>query len=238
MSKFRLFIPLPLELGNNIVLPDDKAHYVCNVMRCKIGDNIGVFNGASPEFKAEIIEIHKKKCIIAVKQELNAYYEPPNIQLCFAGIKKAPLEFLVQKLTELGVYTLQPIITQRTIVRDIRQDRLVSIAIEAAEQCTLTFVPHIQEIKPLFEALETDRHYIFCNERKENLPLMHVLQNHQHQGKWGIIIGPEGGFTDEEVKKLLALKNITPVSLGNRIMRAETAAIAAMTILQAVKGDI
>lgn len=232
--KTRLYCP-EIILADNVCfsLNDKQEHYLRHVMRVKIDDYCGIFNGIDGEYACQIIDITKKNIILKPTQKIRPHLPPTQICLIFAIIKKTPLEFLIQKATELGVGLLQPITTERTIIRDINQDRLENIAIEAAEQCGLTAIPQILPIKDLSQAISDYQKIVFCNERGTGQPIKNLIQ--QENAVDAILIGPEGGFGDKEVDFLSQQKNMLPVSLGSRIMRAETAALASLAIIQAIQ---
>lgn len=232
--KVRLYCP-NVSLTNDINFsPDDKqAHYLLHVMRIKLDEYCGVFNGIDGEYACQVIAFTKKNVVLKPIQKIRPHLLPTQICLMFAVIKKPPLEFLIQKATELGVGVLQPIITERTVIRDVNQERLYAIAIEAAEQCGLTAIPQILPVKPLSEVLLEYQNIVFCDERGQGELLKNFItaKDKQEHKIDAILIGPEGGFTDKEADFLYTQKNLIPVSLGERIMRAETAALASLAIL-------
>ncbi len=232
--KARLYCPNIALINGDCFSPDDKqAHYLLHVMRVKIDDYCGVFNGIDGEYACQIIALTKKNMILKPIQKIRQHLLPTTMCLMFAVIKKTPLEFLVQKATELGVGILQPIITERTVMRDVNQERLYLIAIEAAEQCCLTAIPQILPVKPLSEALLGYQNIVFCDERGQGESIKNFItaKDRQEHNIDAILIGPEGGFTDKEADFLYTQKNLIPVSLGERIMRSETAALASLAIL-------
>ncbi len=232
--KARLYCP-NIALTNDVCFsPDDKqAHYLLHVMRVKIDDYCGVFNGIDGEYACQIIALTKKNMVLKPTHQIRSHLLPTKMCLMFAIIKKTPLEFLVQKATELGVGVLQPIVTERTVIRDVNQERLHAIAIEAAEQCGLTAMPQILPVKHLSEALLDYQKIVFCDERGQGESIKKLIPSQFNQDNKidAILIGPEGGFTDKEADFLYTQKNLIPVSLGDRIMRAETAALASLAIL-------
>jgi 16S rRNA (uracil1498-N3)-methyltransferase len=232
--KARLYCP-NVSLTDDINFsPDDKqAHYLLHVMRIKIDDYCGVFNGIDGEYACQIIALTKKNMILKPIKHTRPHLLPTKMCLIFAIIKKTPLEFLVQKATELGVGILQPIITERTVIREVNQERLQSIAIEAAEQCCLTAIPQILPVKHLSEVLLEYQNIVFCDERGQGESIKKLIPSQFNQDNKidAILIGPEGGFSDKEADFLYTQKNLIPVSLGERIMRSETAALASLAIL-------
>lgn len=232
--KSRLYCPYTiLHDGQSFSLDEKQAHYVRHVMRANIGDYFGIFNGTDGEYACKIIDLDKKKILMKPISNIKPHLPPTHLALIFAVIKKNPLEFLVQKSTELGVGILQPIITEHTIIRDVNQERLTSITIEAAEQCGLTAIPIIKPLNYLSEVISKYNRIIFCDERPNEKPIRNCIN--QNEFADAILIGPEGGFSEQEANFLYQQKNVISVSLGNRIMRAETAAIASLAIIQSLQ---
>jgi 16S rRNA (uracil1498-N3)-methyltransferase len=232
--KARLYCP-DIQLTENICfsLGDKQAHYVRHVMRAIHNDYFGIFDGINGEYACQIIECDKKNLVFKAIKQIRPHLPPTNMALIFAIIKKTPLEFLIQKATELGVGILQPIITDRTVIRDINQERLESIATEASEQCGLTAVPVILPPKSLSQSVSDYQKIIFCDERGTASPIKNLMLEDTTVD--AIVIGPEGGFSDTEADFLYTQNNIVAVSLGRRIMRAETAALASLAIIQAIQ---
>ena len=225
--KICLYHVCDLFLGKDIILSDKMAHYLSSVMRSKIGDIIGVFNGCDGEYACEIISVQKKTVHLRVIENNKPHLPPDNITLIFALIKKTPLEYMLQKATELGVGRLQPIITQRTVVREINEDRAKAIIIEAAEQCGLTALPEIMPVRTFTEIISAQTSAIFCDETGQGENLFSYLQTGQKPN--AIIVGPEGGFSEQEHSIMLNSKLCHGVDLGPRVMRAETAALSALS---------
>jgi len=225
--RARLFLPLSFQSGNTLDLPIHIAHYVKNVMRGKAGQFIGIFNGNDGEYAAEILDIQRKSVSIKVGVKIRDHLEPEKITLLFAMIKKTPMEYIIQKGTELGCGVFQPIITDYTNSKDYNFERFQRIVIEAAEQCNLTALPEIKAPIALQEAIENHDHIIFCAEKGSATPIgKHVASTKDIDA---ILIGPEGGFSPEEHDILRDNEQCHPVSLGPRILRAETAATAALS---------
>ena len=235
-AKVRLFVDQALGEGQSVVLVREQAHYLFGVMRLAKGDPVLLFNGKDGEWRAEISEAGKRgggrHCI---EQSLTQY-DPPDLWLLFAPIKKARTDFIVEKAVEMGVRRIVPVQTQFTNSERIRQDRLQAHAVEAAEQCGATFVPEVAELQKLDRILSnwpSDREVMFCDEARageqSGLPAA--------PGPWAILIGPEGGFSEAERTKLSAMEQAHVVALGPRILRADTAAVAALTIWQQALGD-
>ncbi len=225
--------------GQAVPIGQAQAHYLFGVMRLKIGDQLLVFNGVDGEWLAEVVTAGKRKGLLALVKQTGPQVSPPDLWLIFAPIKKARTAFIVEKAAEMGAMQILPVLTRYTNSDRLNLARLEAHAIEAAEQCGGTFVPEVQEPVKLAALLETwpkDRQLMFCDERRNALPVAQALQG-KTAGKWAIIIGPEGGFSSDEASALNALDQSVAVSLGPRILRADTAAIAAMTAWQQALGD-
>ena len=238
MSRVRLFTDRDITPLQEITLSKEQSHYLVNVMRLGNGDTLLIFNGRDGEYSAEIVDARKRSAILSVGERTAEMLMPPDLWLVFAPIKKARTDFIVEKATELGVRHIQPVITRFTNSERLRTDRLRAHAVEAAEQCGGTFVPEVAEpvkLDTLLEGWETDRSLIFCDEAREAAPLQQEVQH--LTGPAAILVGPEGGFAPDEVTSLKNKSFVCPVSLGPRILRADTAAVAAISIWQAVKGD-
>lgn len=223
-----------LTAGGQITLGGDQAHYLANVMRLKPGTELLVFTAAAGEFLAEAISVARKAVELDIKTQTRAPDILPDLWLLFAPIKKARTDFLIEKATELGVGAFQPILTTYTQTRRFNTERAIAQVQEAVEQCHGICQPVVQELAPLKDVLAhwpEGRTLYFCDEARDAVPLEHAVQ----PGPAAIIIGPEGGFAPEERKKLKALPFAVPVSLGPRILRAETAAAAALALFHAAR---
>ncbi len=236
MAKVRLFLDQPLGQGQPVPLTRDQAHYLFSVMRLGQGAEVLVFDGRSGEWLAEVAEAGKKGGILVCCEQTRSQVDPPDLWLLFAPIKKARTDFIVEKAVELGARRILPVQTDFTNAERLRQDRLQAHAVEAAEQCGGTFVPEVAELDRLGSVLEgwDGRRLFFCDESAAGTP---ALDGFAGTGPAAILTGPEGGFSDAERTRLRALPFVTPVSLGPRILRADTAAVAALTLWQAVQGD-
>lgn len=237
----RLFVAqeAPAE-GQECALSDRQLHYLRNVMRCAVGDRLRVFDGTSGEWLAEIKEISKKNALISFIKKTREQTNSPDIHVFASPVKKEAFDFMVEKASELGTKAFQPINCQRTIIHRINEDRLQASAVEAAEQCERLDVMRILPLKGIKEALESvasDRKIIFCLERAQAPMILPRLQAEDIKLPLTVLVGPEGGFSPEEVEMISALPQAVPVSLGPRILRAETALVAALTCVQAVLGD-
>ncbi len=233
----RLFIDDHLSLDNSYHIETQAAHYLTRVIRRNIGDAIKVFDDRSGEYLAEIIDISKRHCSIKIIEKLRAREETPDLWLCAAPIKRDRWMMMAEKACELGISAFVPVQTQRTIIDRIKSDKLRHHMIEAAEQCERTALPNIHPLQKLTNFLDdfpAGRNLYFCDERGGDNFHSILGQNH---GPAAILIGPEGGFTDEENTLIHAHPAAQGVSLGPRILRAETAAIAAISIWMSHQGD-
>lgn len=241
--SIRLFVKGPLSSGATAELERDHSHYISNVMRKKAGDEVVLFNGRDGEWKATIVAVEKRSVRLEVGQQSRMQETEPDLWLAFAPIKKARLDFIAQKATELGVSNLTPVMTRRTIVDRVKTDRMLANAIEAAEQCERLTVPTINEATKLdafLASLTPDRKLMFCDEDKtgqETHAALRATGDKAAPGPWAILIGPEGGFDDDEREKIRAHPTCVPVSLGPRVLRADTAAMAAISLWQSAIGD-
>lgn len=236
-AKVRLYVDHPLAEGQTVSLSRDQAHYLFAVVRLGEGDLVALFNGRDGEFPAQIIEAGKRKGVLECAARSRPLHMPPDLWLCFAPIKKARTDFIVEKAAEMGAALIQPMQTEFTNSERIRRDRLQAHAVEAAEQCGGTYVPEVVDLMrmdKLLDAWPDDRQIMFCDESLAGAAeTLSAASGH----RWAIFIGPEGGFSDRERGRLLAMDVAHPVSLGPRILRADTAAVAAMTLWQQTLGD-
>ncbi|MEL7012754.1 MAG: 16S rRNA (uracil(1498)-N(3))-methyltransferase [Pseudomonadota bacterium] len=233
----RLFVEHAPRQGQSVPLSRAQAHYLFGVMRLGRGDSLLVFDGRSGEWRADVAEVGKRGGSLKIVEQTRAQQIPPDLWLLFAPIKKARTDFIVEKATELGAAKILPVQTEFTNAERIRQDRLQAHAVEAAEQCGATYVPEVADLSRLDHVLNDwpqGRRLMFCDEALAGCSsaLAGGLA-----GAWGILIGPEGGFSNAERSRLAALDFAHAVSLGPRILRADTAAVAAMTLWQQAYGD-
>ena len=238
--SIRLFIEGDLADGAAIECSRDQAHYLVHVLRLAPGAPVALFNGRDGEWLAHIDAAGKKSAILAVDSQLRPQAPEPDLWLVFAPVKRAPLDFLVQKATELGVSALMPAITRRTVVERVKRERMAANAIEAAEQCERLTVPRIENARPLSQILESwpaERRILLCAEAGEAAPIHDFLRESGPGGPWAVLTGPEGGFDQMELDLLNKFPNVNAVGLGPRILRADTAALAALACWQAVLGD-
>jgi 16S rRNA (uracil1498-N3)-methyltransferase len=238
VSRTRLYYKGSLENAKPVLLPQDQSHYISHVLRKKIGDKVFLFNELSGEWQTTITDINKRQVKLSTE---NFFREPrlePTLALLFAPLKKNPMEFLVEKATEIGVTHFFPIITDHSHVRDINIERMMAISTEAAEQCERLSLPAWAPLTPLTKIDPTDipSPILFCAESGEALAIQALLSNPDKPPR-SVLIGPEGGFSDSEHTWLRQRSEMMPTHLGPRILRAETAALAALSILQALQGD-
>ncbi len=234
----RLHVETPLSEGADFVLPQEQGHYLVHVLRLVSGDAVALFNGREGEFLAYITTVTKKAVHVRIERSTSAVQPPPDIDYLFAPLKHARTDYMVQKATELGARRLRPVITQRTIAERVNLDRMKANAIEAAEQCNLVFVPEVLEPLPLMKVLaswDPQRRLIYCDETAAVTNPVEALKKITTPA--AVLVGPEGGFTPEERQYLKSLPFVTAISLGPRIMRADTVAIAALSVVQATIGD-
>jgi 16S rRNA (uracil1498-N3)-methyltransferase len=238
-GKVRLFVEAALGEGAHVLLDEGQAHYLLHVMRARAGGRVSLFNGRNGEWLASIAEVTKRSCTLECEKQTRAQSGTPDIWLCFAPIKKTPADYVVQKATELGVQALQPVFTRRTIVTRINEERMRANAIEAAEQSERLTVPDIREAIPLGKLLKTwslERRILFCDEGGDAKPIAEAARDIK-ENAFAILTGPEGGFDPVERDLIRSNAFVTPVTLGPRILRADTAALASLAVLQALKGD-
>jgi 16S rRNA (uracil1498-N3)-methyltransferase len=237
-GKVRLYVEAALDAGERIPAKEGQAHYLLHVMRARAGDRVSLFNGRDGEWIAQIADVTKRGCAFECERRTRPQAKTPDLWLCFAPIKKTPADYLTQKATELGVSILQPVTTRRTMVSRVNVERMRANAIEAAEQSDRLTVPEIREPLPLNRLLANwpvGRRLLFCDEAGDAPPIAEVLR--APGGEWAVLTGPEGGFDPAERDAIRALPCATPVSLGPRILRADTAALAALAVWQALAGD-
>jgi len=237
-GKARLYVTGDLGGGAVVALDEGQSHYLLHVLRAQAGNRVLLFNGRDGEWQAEIAQAGKRGVTAKCLKQTEPQSGVPDIWLAFAPVKKTPSDYLVQKATELGVSVLLPVFTRRTIVSRINEERMAANAIEAAEQSARLSVPDIREstsLEKLLSAWPKERRLFFCDEGGDARPLAEAAR--EVSGPAAILTGPEGGFDPAEREMLRALPFVTPVTLGPRILRADTAALAAIAIWQSVAGD-
>jgi 16S rRNA (uracil1498-N3)-methyltransferase len=234
----RLFVTAPLTAGAAVQLDSDQVHYLRGVLRLGPGDGLALFDGCSGEWRAVIETLGKHAGIARLERQTRPQGPAPELRLLFAPIKRTRIDLIVEKATELGAARLQPVITRRTNVARVNTDRLRAVAREAAEQTERLSLPEIDEPQRLDQALAAfppDRILILCDESGTAPPIARVLA--EGPAPLGVLIGPEGGFAPDELDGLRKLPFVTAVGLGPRILRADTAALAALAVIQALIGD-
>ena len=243
-SNVRLYVEQSLGEGQSVALTREQAHYLFGVMRLGPGDTLSLFNGRDGEWRAAVSDAGKRGGLLSCEDPSAAQGNPPDLWLLFAPIKKARTDFIVEKAVEMGAARICPVQTDFTNSERIRRDRLQAHAIEAAEQCGITYVPEVADLEKLDRLLgdwPADRALYFCD---ESLAGEGASSWEKYAGGPGaeppasaILIGPEGGFSEAERNRLAALPFARPVALGPRILRADTAAVAALALWQSRIGD-
>lgn len=237
--KYRLFVDAPLAAGVAVPLSQPQAHYLGTVMRARPGEAVAVFNGRDGEWRAEIDELGRKAGTLTVAAPLRPQVAEPDLWLLFAPLKKDATDMVVEKATELGASRLVPVMTENTNASRINTERARANAMEAAEQCERLTVPEVAEPAPLARVLaewDAARPLLVADETGGGEPLAAAAAR-VGGATLGVLIGPEGGFSQSELDLLRRTPFVLPVGLGPRVLRAETAALAALAVLQAVAGD-
>jgi 16S rRNA (uracil1498-N3)-methyltransferase len=235
----RLFVSAALADGADVETSEEQSHFLGNVMRCKRGDRLAVFNGCDGEWEASIDALGKRETRLIVGARLRDQTAGPDLDLIVALVKRSRLETIVEKATELGVRRIRLVITERTNADHTNVARLRLIAVEAGEQCGRLEIPELLEpvkLEKVLDRWDEGRRLMFCDEAADAAPAAPVLASAE-RGAWAILIGPEGGFSVSERARVRGLSTAAPVSLGPRILRADTAAIAALALWQSVLGD-
>jgi 16S rRNA (uracil1498-N3)-methyltransferase len=235
----RLHVLADLAPGAGVVPRHDQAHYLTSVMRQKAGDSVLLFNGRDGEWRATIAEVSRRGCLLVVAEQIRTQTTGPDLELIVALVKKVRLEVICEKAAELGAARVRLVVTRRTNDDRARLDRLRAIAEEAAEQTGRLDVPPIEEavkLGALLDAWPVERRLLFCDEAGDARPAIEALKD-APAGPWAVLVGPEGGFDPAERDRLRAMARVVPVTLGPRILRADTAAISALTLWQAALGD-
>jgi len=232
-------VQAPLSVGANVACTPEQANYLVNVMRLATGAEIVVFNGRDGEWRARLADVGKRRCSLECMALVRPQRSGPDLHYIFAPLKHARLDYMVQKATELGVAHLQPVLTRRTIAARVNLERMQANAIEAAEQCGVLRVPTAGEpvkLEALLANWDAGRQLIFGDEAAEVTSPLAALAG-LASGPLAVLIGPEGGFDPAERTLLLEKPYATAISLGPRVMRADTAAVAALALVNAVLGD-
>lgn len=243
MSMARLFVEADLAAGGEAPLDDAQVHYLRNVMRRPDGAPLLLFNGRDGEWNGTLSARGKKSAVVELRERTREQAPEPDVWLCFAPVKRARIDYIAEKATELGVSVLQPVVTRHTAVERVNVDRLRANAVEAAEQTERLTVPEVREpidLGKLLDIWPAERRLLMCDETGGGPPIAEALSQLDDAARaapWAIVIGPEGGFADVELQALRRIKDVTSVGLGPRILRADTAALAALACWQALLGD-
>jgi 16S rRNA (uracil1498-N3)-methyltransferase len=235
----RLFVEAGLKPGHAITCTADQANYLKNVLRMRTGETVLVFNGRHGEWRTTLTESGKRGVTLVVETQTRAQSQGPDIDYVFAPLKRARLDYMVQKATELGVARLRPVLTRYTVAERVNGERMRANAIEAAEQCGILHVPEMFEpikLTALLDAWDPARRLLYCDESAAIANPVTTLSAIA-TGPLAVLIGPEGGFSPEERERLVAQPYVVALSLGPRVMRADTAAVAALALVNAVLGD-
>jgi len=247
----RLYVLSDLRRDGYVALDDGQAKYLARVMRLSVGDPVRVFNGRDGEWRAEVDMVEGRSILVKAREQVRPQEAASALTLLFAPLKKTRTDFVVEKATELGVCRIQPVMTERTQAARVRADRLAKIAMEAAEQTERMDLPRVDEALPLADALASllaADPVLYCDEAGDDpdapwggaggraRPMLEVLQS-LGGASGSVLVGPEGGFSPAERAMLRERAGVMPVSLGPRILRAETAVVAALALWQAVRGD-
>ncbi len=244
LKTIRIYINEKIQEGN-LLINQESSHYLKNVMRLKLGDAFNVFNQRDGEWSAILKKYNNRKHQVLIQEFLGNKKPPEDIWILFSPVRKLRVDFISQKITELGASLIWPIITKRTQYKNINTKRIISNTIEAAEQCGITHIPVVKEPTSLewlidnWENSGEGRGIIFCDEESSGNPLQLLRQAGEDlpNMKWSILIGPEGGFDSEERKMVMKMANVVNISLGPRILRSDTAIIAALSAFHLVLGD-
>ncbi|AOG04079.1 16S rRNA (uracil(1498)-N(3))-methyltransferase [Bosea sp. RAC05] len=238
-ARHRLFLEPALAQGARLPLEREQANYLLSVLRMKQDDTVLVFNGRDGEWLAAISVEGRKQASLTLVRQTRPQPPAPDLHYLFAPLKHARLDYMAQKAVEMGAGVIQPVLTRRTQVSRLNLDRMRANAVEAAEQCGILSLPEIRAERPLeaaLEALEPERLLVFCDEAMAQASPVAALAQAQ-PGPLAVLIGPEGGFDEGERQRILARPGTLPISLGPRILRADTAAVAALALVQAIRGD-
>ncbi len=238
-NTIRLFVEDSLEAGGEIACTRSQANYLLNVMRLGDGAEILIFDGQNGEWRANLARQKRSDCSLRILEQSRPQSDGPDIHYLFAPLKRARLDFIVQKATELGVAALRPVMTRRTDAQRVKLERMRANVIEAAEQCGVLRIPQVLEplsLDKLLERWDPARRIVYCDEEAPVTSPLEALTP-LGPGPLAVLIGPEGGFNAEEQSCLRGLSFVTPISLGPRVMRADTAGVAALSLLNAVLGD-
>lgn len=239
LPRYRLHLDAPLAQGQPVPLAREQVNYLLNVLRLKGGDEVLAFNGRDGEWVAAVTAHGRKQADLEPLRQVRPQAPPPDLHYLFAPLKHARLDYMAQKVVEMGAGVLQPVLTRHTQVSRLNLERLRANAVEAAEQCGILALPEIRSelsLEAALSALAPERLLVFCDEEMEQGSPVAALAA-ARPGPLALLIGPEGGFDEAERRRVLARPNTLRISLGPRILRADTAAVAALALVQAMLGD-
>jgi 16S rRNA (uracil1498-N3)-methyltransferase len=236
----RLYVDAPLAAGAKVTLEASQVNYLRNVLRRKAGEAVLVFNGRDGEWRGTLAEAGKRNVLLVVEKLIRAQTAAPDLHYLFAPLKHARLDYMVQKAVELGVSRLQPVLTRHAQVARVNLDRMRANALEAAEQCGILTLPEVAQpvtLDRMIAERDPGRMLVFCDEDAEVKDPIAALSALRPSEALAVLIGPEGGFAEDERAALVALPNVLRLALGPRILRADTAAVAALALVNAAVGD-
>jgi 16S rRNA (uracil1498-N3)-methyltransferase len=236
----RLYVDAPLAAGAKVTLEASQVNYLRNVLRRKAGEAVLVFNGRDGEWRGTLAEAGKRNVLLVIEKPIRAQTAAPDLHYLFAPLKYARLDYMVQKAVELGVSRLQPVLTRHAQVARVNLDRMRANAVEAAEQCGILTLPEVAQpvsLDRMIAERDPGRMLVFCDEDAEVKDPIAALSAVRPSEALAVLIGPEGGFAEDERAALVALPNVLRLALGPRILRADTAAVAALALVNAAAGD-
>jgi 16S rRNA (uracil1498-N3)-methyltransferase len=236
----RLYVDAPLAAGAKVTLEASQVNYLRNVLRRKAGEAVLVFNGRDGEWRGTLAEAGKRNVLLVIEKLIRAQTTAPDLHYLFAPLKHARLDYMVQKAVELGVSRLQPVLTRHAQVARVNLDRMRANAVEAAEQCGILTLPEVAQpvtLDRMIAERDPARMLVFCDEDAEVKDPIAALSAVRPSEALAVLIGPEGGFAEDERAALVALPNVLRLALGPRILRADTAAVAALALVNAAVGD-
>ncbi len=239
ITSERLFIDDDLAAARLVELTPTQAHYLTAVLRLRAGAQLLVFNGRDGEWVATLAETHKRGASLRIESQMRAQQSGPDIDYLFAPLKRSRLDYMVQKATEMGIARLRPVITDRTIAERVNGERMHANVVEAAEQCGILRVPEVEapvRLDRVLDDWDEARRIVYCDEHDEMSDPIATLEK-LSPGPLAVLVGPEGGFSLAERERLVGKSYVVPLSLGPRIMRADTAAVAVLALVNAVLGD-
>lgn len=238
-SEQRFYLSDDLQEGAEITCDHTQVKYLTNVLRLETGDQILIFNGRDGEWRAEISRVKRNECRLTIMERVRLQEAGPDIHYLFAPLRQARLDYMVQKATEMGVAVLQPVLTHRTIAGRVNLVRMRANAVEAAERCGILRVPEIVapvKLEEMLDGWDPASPLIYCDEGADVIAPLDAL-GRVESGPVSVLVGPEGGFDGEERDSLRKQSFVVPISLGPRVLRADTAAVAALALVNAVLGD-